>query len=73
MNWDRIQGHWKQVTGRSKEQRGKPTDDDLEVVAGRRDHLGGKIQERYCVAKHEAEKQLAEWERKASDSWFNKR
>jgi uncharacterized protein YjbJ (UPF0337 family) len=72
MNWDRIQGQWKQVTGKVKAQWGKLTDDDLEVVAGHRDHLAGKIQERYGVAKDEAEKQLAEWERKVTDSWFTK-
>jgi len=59
-----------QATGRAKEQWGKLTDDDLYVVAGRRDQLAGKIQERYGVAKDEAERQLAEWQRKASDSWF---
>jgi uncharacterized protein YjbJ (UPF0337 family) len=70
MNWDQIQGNWKQVTGKAKEQWGKLTDDDLDIVAGRRDQLAGKIQERYGLAKDEAEKQLAEWERKASDAWF---
>jgi uncharacterized protein YjbJ (UPF0337 family) len=70
MNWDQIQGNWKQVIGHAKEQWGKLTDDDLDVVAGRRDQLAGKIQERYGVAKDEAEKQLAEWQRKASDAWF---
>jgi len=60
------------VTGQAKEQWGKLTDDDLEIVAGRRDQLAGKIQERYGVAKDEAEKQLAEWQRKATDSWFTK-
>jgi len=72
MNWDRIKGNWKQATGRAKEQRGKLTDDDLDVVAGRRDQLAGKIQERYGVAKDQAERQLAEWQRKASDAWFTK-
>ena len=72
MNWDRIQGHWKQVAGNAKEQWGKLTDDDLDVVAGRRDQLVGKIQERYGVAKDDAESQLAAWERKASDAWFKK-
>ena len=46
------------------------TDDDLDVVAGRRDQLAGMIQERYGVAKDEAERQLAEWQRKGSDAWF---
>jgi uncharacterized protein YjbJ (UPF0337 family) len=70
MNWDRIQGNWKQVTGQAKEQWGKLTDDDFDVVAGRRDQLAGKIQERYGVAKDEADKQVAAWQRKATDSWF---
>ena len=73
MNWDRIQGHWKQVTGQAREQWGKLTEDDLDVVAGRRDQLAGKIQERYGVAKEDAEKQITEWQRKASDSWFEKK
>ena len=73
MNWDRIQGSWKQVTGQAKEQWGKLTDDDLDVVGGRRDQLAGKIQERYGVAKEDAEKQIGEWERKATDSWFEKK
>jgi uncharacterized protein YjbJ (UPF0337 family) len=72
MNWDRIEGNWKRVAGRVKEQWGKLTDDDVDIVAGRREQLSGKIQERYGVAKEEAEKQLAEWERSASDTWFTK-
>lgn len=73
MNWDRIQGNWKQVTGQAQEQWGKLTEDDFDVVAGRRDQLAGKIQERYGVAKEDAEKQVSEWQRKASDSWFEKK
>jgi uncharacterized protein YjbJ (UPF0337 family) len=72
MNWDRIEGQWKQVTGQAKAQWGKLTDDDLTVVAGRRDQLAGKIQERYGVAKDDAEKQIAAWQLKATDSWFIK-
>jgi uncharacterized protein YjbJ (UPF0337 family) len=72
MNWEQIQGNWKQVTGKAKENWGRLTDDDLNVVAGRRDQLAGLIEERYGVAKEEAEKQLSAWERKASDSWFSK-
>ena len=70
MNWDRIQGNWKQVAGQAKSQWGKLTDDDLEVVAGRRDELAGRIQARYGVAREEAYRQLGEWTRKASDAWF---
>ncbi|MDR7148561.1 uncharacterized protein YjbJ (UPF0337 family) [Hydrogenophaga palleronii] len=70
MNWDTIQGNWKQLTGQAKQQWGKLTDDDLQVVAGHRDQLSGKIQERYGIAKDEAEKQLKEWEAKSSDDWL---
>ncbi|WP_306567194.1 CsbD family protein [Aquabacterium sp.] len=71
MNWDRIQGNWKQVVGKAKTQWGKLTDDDFDVIAGQRDQLAGKIQERYGVAKEVAESQIAEWSDKADDSWFD--
>ena len=70
MNWDTIQGNWKQVTGKAKQQWGKLTDDDMDVIAGRRDQLAGLIQERYGIAKDAAEKQVAEWQVKATDAWF---
>jgi len=70
MNWDRIEGNWKQATGKAREQWGKLTDDDFVVVAGRRDQLAGKIQERYGIAKDEAEKQITAWQAKANDLWF---
>jgi uncharacterized protein YjbJ (UPF0337 family) len=72
MNWDRIQGNWKQVVGKAKAQWGKLTDDDLDVVAGRREQLAGKIQERYGIAKDDVERQIAGWELKATDAWFVK-
>ena len=72
MNWDRIEGNWKQLTGQVKEQWAKLTDDDCDVVAGRREQLAGKIQERYGLAKDEAEKQVHEWQSKASSHWFKK-
>ena len=71
MNWDRIEGNWKQVTGKAKVQWGKLTDDDLDVIAGRRDVMAGKIQERDGIATDEAEKQLVAWEKRADDSWFS--
>ena len=58
MNWDRIEGNWKQFKGRAKEQWGKLTDDDIDVIAGKRDQLVGKIQEQYGISKDEAEKQV---------------
>jgi uncharacterized protein YjbJ (UPF0337 family) len=72
MNWDRIAGNWKQVVGKAKTQWGKLTDDDLDVVAGRREQLAGRIQERYGITKDEVEKQIAAWELKATDAWFVK-
>jgi uncharacterized protein YjbJ (UPF0337 family) len=70
MNWDRVEGNWKQVVGKARAQWGKLTDDDFNIVAGRREQLAGKIQERYGVAKEDADKQISEWIRKADDSWF---
>lgn len=70
MNWDQIAGGWKQLKGRVQEQWGQLTEDDLDVVAGRREQLAGKIQQRYGCAKEEAERQIAAWERKATDAWF---
>ena len=62
MDWNRVEGNWKQLKGKVKEQWGKLTDDDLDVIAGRRDQLEGKIQERYGYAKDQARKDV--------DSWF---
>jgi uncharacterized protein YjbJ (UPF0337 family) len=56
MNWDRIEGNWKQFKGKAKEKWGKLTDDDLDVVSGKRDQLAGRIQERYGIAKDDAER-----------------
>ena len=44
MNWDQIDGKWKQISGRAKEKWGKLTDDDLDIIAGKRDQLVGKVQ-----------------------------
>ena len=62
MNRDTIAGNWKQLVGKAKVQWGKLTDDDLSVIEGRRDQLVGKIQERYGIAKEEAERQVKAWE-----------
>ena len=70
MNWDRIEGHWKQLTGRAREQWGRLTEDDFRIVDGRREELAGLIQERYGVARDEAEEQITAWERRATDAWF---
>jgi uncharacterized protein YjbJ (UPF0337 family) len=61
MNWDQLEGKWKQYKGQAKEKWGKLTDDDLDVVDGRRQQLVGRIQERYGIAKDAAEKQADEF------------
>jgi uncharacterized protein YjbJ (UPF0337 family) len=61
MNWDQIEGMWKQVTGSARERWGKFTDDDVATLTGQKDNLVGKIQERYGIAKDEAEKQADAW------------
>lgn len=68
MNWDQIQGKWKQSTGAVKEKWGKLTDDDLTVIAGKKDQLVGKIQERYGIAKEVAEKQVDEFTNSYNDA-----
>ena len=61
MDWDRVEGMWKQVSGSVKEQWGKLTDDDLAQIAGNREQLEGKIQERYGKAKDEVRKDVDDW------------
>ena len=61
MNWDQIEGKWKQLMGSARERWGKLTDDDCQTIAGKKDQLVGRIQERYGIAKAEAEKQADEW------------
>jgi uncharacterized protein YjbJ (UPF0337 family) len=63
MDWNRVEGNWKQIKGKVKENWGNLTDDDLDKIAGRRDQLEGKIQERYGIAKDQAKKDI--------DTWYN--
>jgi len=67
MNWDRIEGNWQQFKGTAKQQWGKLTDNQLDVIAGKRDLLAGRIQEAYAVSKDEAEKQLSAWQQAQQD------
>jgi uncharacterized protein YjbJ (UPF0337 family) len=62
MNEDTIEGNWKQLRGKCKEQWGKLTDDQLDQIAGKRDVLAGKVQEAYGVSKDEADKQIKDFE-----------
>ena len=67
MNEDRIEGNWKQFKGKVKEQWGKLTDDYLDVIAGKRDQLLGKLQERHGLAREAAAEQLKGWEQRNPD------
>jgi uncharacterized protein YjbJ (UPF0337 family) len=62
MNWDRIEGNWKQLKGDIKQKWGKLTDDEFDVIAGKRDKLVGKIQERYGCSRDEADAQVKTFE-----------
>lgn len=61
MDWDRVEGNWKQARGKIKEQWGKLTDDDLDVINGRRDQLEGKLQERYGYAQDQVRRDVDDW------------
>jgi uncharacterized protein YjbJ (UPF0337 family) len=62
MNWDIIQGKWKEMKGQAKEKWGKLTDDDLDTIEGKRDQLVGHVQQKYGIAKDEAERQVEQFE-----------
>ena len=61
MNSDELQGKWKQLKGAARQQFGKLTDDDIEMIAGQRDRLVGKLQERYGYLRDEAQRKADEW------------
>ena len=63
MNWDQIEGKWKQAIGKVREKWGKLTDSDIQMIHGKRDQLVGRVQERYGIAKDEAERQVDEFAR----------
>jgi uncharacterized protein YjbJ (UPF0337 family) len=61
MDWNRIEGQWKELKGKIKQQWGNLTDDDLDKIAGKREELEGKIQQRYGISKDLARKDVDEW------------
>jgi uncharacterized protein YjbJ (UPF0337 family) len=67
MDWNRIEGNWKQFKGSVKEQWGRLSDAQLDVIAGRREHLAIQIQEAYGITKKEAGKQLYDWQKVLKD------
>jgi uncharacterized protein YjbJ (UPF0337 family) len=62
MNWDIAEGNWKQFKGKVKAQWGKLTDDQLDVIGGKRVELAGRIQEAYGISKDETEQQIKRFE-----------
>lgn len=64
MNKDQVEGNWNQFKGKVKETWGKLTDDDIALFNGKKDQFFGKVQEKYGIAKEEAEKSVREWETK---------
>jgi uncharacterized protein YjbJ (UPF0337 family) len=67
MDWNQLEGNWKQVRGTAKAKWGKLTDADLTEIEGRREQLEGKIQERYGYTKERVRKELDDWYRSLSD------
>lgn len=63
MNRDTVSGNWKQIRGKVQEQWGKLTNDDLDVIEGRRDQLAGRIQELYGITRQEADRQVEDFYR----------
>jgi uncharacterized protein YjbJ (UPF0337 family) len=61
MNWDQLEGKWKELKGKARSKWGKLTDDDLENVAGKKDVLLGRIQQRYGYKRDQAEKEVDAW------------
>lgn len=61
MNWDRVEGNWKQFKGRAREQWGNLTENDVETIKGQRQQLEGILQERYGYTKDQVRKAVDDW------------
>jgi len=61
MNWNQVEGMWKEVAGSARAHWGKLTDDDWQTVTGKKEQLVGHIQKRYGIAQEQAEKQVDDW------------
>ena len=68
MNWDRIEGNWKQFKGNARQEWSALTDEQLDAIAGRRNELVGRIQEAYGMSKEETEKQITDWQSRQQDA-----
>ena len=67
MNSDQFQGKWKQMKGVVRQRWAKLTDDDLDMIGGKREEFAGRLQERYGIARDEADRQLDEWQRSVNE------
>jgi uncharacterized protein YjbJ (UPF0337 family) len=61
MNWDQIEGKWKQFAGSARQRWGEITDDEYQQVAGKRDQMVGLVQEKYGQTRADAEREVDEW------------
>lgn len=61
MNWDQIEGNWKQFSGKAQEKWGELTNDELTEARGEREQLIGLVQSKYGKARAEAEREVDEW------------
>ncbi len=68
MNEDIITGQWKQLKGALRAQWGKLTDSDYEEIAGNKDKLIGRLQERYGYERDQAEREVSDFESKQGRS-----
>ena len=68
MNWDQIQGNWKQFAGKVREKWGKLTDSDIQQIAGKRDQLIGLVQKHYGIEKEAAEQEVRDFERSLKET-----
>ena len=68
MNWDQVEGNWKQAMGKMREKWVKLTDDDWQQIAGKKDQFLGKLQERYGYSREQAERDYEDWNRSQGTS-----
>lgn len=61
MNWDRVEGEWTKIKGKAQQNWGKLTNDDLDVVEGKREELIGRLQSRYGKQRDELESEVDRW------------
>lgn len=61
MNWDQVAGNWKQLKGKIRQQWGDFTDDEIDIIEGKREELVGRLQAKYGYTKEVAEREADNW------------